>query len=77
MPKVRLVSTAEVAQRLGCDVRTVHRWAAEGRLPAFAKLPGARGALVFDEDDVSAMERELASTCRCRCHRPAERRAAS
>lgn len=55
MSAVTLVSTAEVAQRLGVDVRTVHRMVSEGTLTPAAKLPGKTGAYVFDPADIEAL----------------------
>ncbi len=50
------ITTAEAAQILGVSVRTVHRKADAGEIPHEMKLPGPRGAYVFDEATV----RELA-----------------
>lgn len=60
MPKTQheLVVTAEVAQRLGVDVRTVHRLVSAGRLTPAAKTPGIRGAYLFTPDEVDRVERE-------------------
>jgi len=59
MPKVALIPTAEVARRLGRDVRTVHRWVDAGRLTPVAKTPGIRGALLFNARDVDKLAEEL------------------
>lgn len=59
MPKVDLIPTAEVAQRLGRDVRTVHRWVEAGRLTPAVKTPGLRGALLFRPRDVDKLAAEL------------------
>lgn len=55
MPKNRqdLISTNEVAELIGKDPRTVQRMAASGDLPA-VKMPGKRGAFIFDRDAVLA-----------------------
>ncbi len=47
-----LVTSSEVASIFGCDVRTVHRWTAEGRLTAVTKLPGKTGAWLYDRADI-------------------------
>jgi excisionase family DNA binding protein len=49
-----LISTAEVARIYGCDVRTVHRLVAAGKLPIAIKAPGKRGAWLFRREDVFA-----------------------
>lgn len=46
MPKI---TTAETAKILGVSVRTVHRRADAGEIPHELKMPGPRGAYVFDE----------------------------
>ncbi|HEY7487578.1 MAG TPA: helix-turn-helix domain-containing protein [Streptosporangiaceae bacterium] len=53
------ISTAEVARRLGKDVRTVHRLVDAGRLTPVIKTPGLRGAYMFDPD---AVEKLIAET---------------
>lgn len=62
MPKakqkpIEFTTTAEVAELFGCDVRTVHRWTAEGRLVAIGKLPGKSGAYLYEP---SAIHKALA-----------------
>lgn len=49
------ILTAEAAKILGVSVRTVHRQAESGELPFEMKLPGPRGAYVFDEDAIRAL----------------------
>ncbi len=64
MPKPKLpelVPTAEVARRLGCDVRTVHRMVAAGRLSPVTKLPGRTGPYLFDAAEVSSLREAVAS----------------
>lgn len=53
MPKP-LLSTAEVAERLGVSISTVTRMAESGRLPYTLKMPGKTGALLFSTDAVDA-----------------------
>jgi Helix-turn-helix domain len=57
MPKRRpeLITTANVADRLGCDVRTVHRMVRTRRLTPVQKLPGRTGSYVFSPTDVDAL----------------------
>jgi excisionase family DNA binding protein len=53
-----LLTTRQVAERLGVDPRTVHRMADDGRLAYVAKLEGATGAYVFDPAVVDDAARE-------------------
>ena len=53
-----LLTTAEVAERLGVDVRTVHRMVAAGRLAPVQKLAGRTGAYVFSADAIEGVEAE-------------------
>jgi len=46
----RLITATEVAERLGVDVSTVHRWARAGEIPAFRLGRVVR----FDPDAVDA-----------------------
>jgi excisionase family DNA binding protein len=52
MPKI---TTAQAAKILGVSIRTVHRRADAGEIPHEMKLPGPRGAYVFDEDAIAAI----------------------
>ena len=47
-----LMTVGEVAARLGVSIRTVHRMAEDGRLRAATKLPGPKGAWLFERADV-------------------------
>jgi len=58
MPSPELISTSDVAERLGVDVRTVHRMVADGRLTPLVKAPGMRGAYMFDP---AVLDREIAA----------------
>lgn len=53
-PTVDLMTTAEVAERLGVSVSTVTRMAQSGRLTPAHKSPAKRGAYVFDRATVEA-----------------------
>lgn len=53
-----LLTTAEVARRLGVDVRTVHRMVAAGRVAPVQKLSGKTGAYVFSADVIESVETE-------------------
>jgi predicted site-specific integrase-resolvase len=54
-----LLTTAQVAEKLGKSVATVNRWAADGRLKPAAKAPGIRGAWLFDPADVVEAEKSI------------------
>ena len=56
----KMVSTIELAQRLGETPRTVQRKARSGEYPA-QKLPGAKGAYIFDPITVERLLEERAS----------------
>lgn len=58
LPMSQVVSTAETAQILHCSIRTVHRQAALGQLPTVGKLPTARGAYLFDRDEIERLAAE-------------------
>jgi predicted site-specific integrase-resolvase len=47
-----LMTTPEVAAIFGCDVRTIHRWTAEGRIQSVTKLPGKTGAWLYDRTHI-------------------------
>lgn len=52
-----LIPTKQVAELLGKDVRTVHRLANKGLLPAALKIGGKTGAWLFDVDVVEMYRR--------------------
>jgi DNA-binding transcriptional MerR regulator len=60
MSKLELLPTAEVAVRLGVDVRTVARWANAGRLTPAVEGRGQTGARFFHAEDVERLAAELA-----------------
>lgn len=49
-----LVTTAQAAVILGCTVRTVHRMVQRGALNPAVKVPGYKGAYLFDRAAVAA-----------------------
>lgn len=49
------LSAREIAQRLGCSVRTVRRWIAEGTLPS-VRIGGLRRVSVADLDRFLSVE---------------------
>lgn len=53
-PDIDLMTTAEVAERLGVSVSTVTRMAQAARLTPAYKSPAKRGAYVFDRAVVEA-----------------------
>lgn len=59
-----LITTAEVAVRMGVRSATVTRWHRDGLLVAAAQLPGRTGPLLFDPRDVeqAAARRRRART---------------
>lgn len=55
MPNDEHLTTAQVAEEFGVDVRTVHRWTADDadpRLDFLLKTPGKRGAYIFTREEV-------------------------
>lgn len=56
-----LMSSAEVAATLGCNVRTVTRMVPDGVLAPVQKMPGKTGAYLFDREAVEALAAERAS----------------
>jgi excisionase family DNA binding protein len=57
-----LITTAQVAELLRVDVRTVHRLTASGSLPHALKIPGQTGAYMFDREAVEKYRRERENT---------------
>lgn len=56
-----LISTAEAAEILRRDVRTIHRWVESGRLTPAYKAPGIRGVRLFNRSDIDTLAGELAA----------------
>lgn len=55
------LTTAEVASRLGVTPSAVSLMVKRGDLHPALKLPGKRGAFVFEEEAIAALELERAS----------------
>jgi len=53
-----LITAAETAKRLGVHRSTVIRLAATGDLPCALKMPGIRGAYLFDPGTVALWARQ-------------------
>lgn len=49
------IPTSEAAQLVGKSVKTFLRWKEAGRIDPVAKLPGLRGAYLFDRSEVEAL----------------------
>ena len=58
MPNGSLLTSPEVAARLGCSVRTVHRLVTSDQLIPAQKLPGPNGAFLFDPNVVEMFRRQ-------------------
>ena len=58
MINLDLLTTAEVAVLLGVSPREVARRVSTGSLEAMAKLPGVRGAYVFERAAIEALAGE-------------------
>lgn len=56
-----LLTTAQVASRLGKSVSQVNRLAEAGRIKTAVKLPGRNGARLFEPGDVLEFIDEVAS----------------
>ena len=61
MSKPRLMRTAEVADVLQVSTRTVARFVASGDLKPAMRLPGLRGAFLFDPRDVQRLAKRGAA----------------
>lgn len=51
-----LIGSAEACALLGIDRSTLSRWVKDGRLTPTTKLPGIRGAFIFDRADVLQLQ---------------------
>jgi excisionase family DNA binding protein len=57
-PDAQLLTTAELARLIQVDVRTVHRMVERGEIKPHIKVPGQRGAYLFQRDDAVALAAE-------------------
>ena len=55
------LTSAQVAERLGVSVKTVHRMVLAEDLRPAAKLPGRTGAYLFDPADIETLARRTAA----------------
>ena len=53
-----LIGSAEAAQILGVSTTTFNRRVLTGAVPAVRKLPGAKGAWVFDRAEIERLAAE-------------------
>lgn len=60
MPKIQnnLIGVAEASQITGLDKRTLHRKVERGELTPVSKLPGLRGAYIFNRSEIEKLARE-------------------
>lgn len=58
MPTPELIGTREASQRLGESIRQTIRRVESGKLAPAAKMPGLRGAYVFDAATIDALAAE-------------------
>lgn len=56
-----LLTSPQVALRLGKSIRTVHRLAESGALVPTQKLPGPNGAFLFRRTDVERLAKTQAA----------------
>jgi excisionase family DNA binding protein len=56
-----LLTSPQVALRLGCSTRTVHRLVTSNTLTPAHQLPGPNGAFLFDAADVEAYREQRAT----------------
>lgn len=57
-----LVGVSEASTLTGLDRRTLHRKVKRGELHAVSKLPGLRGALIFNRADITPLIPAVASS---------------
>lgn len=58
-PTVLMTSAEACAVLDNIDRSTLSRWVLTGRINAAQKLPGLRGAFLFDPEEVERVRREL------------------
>lgn len=58
-PTTPLLNSAEACEALGgIDRSTLSRWVASGKIQPFTKLPGVRGAYLFQPDEIERVKAE-------------------
>ena len=55
-----LLTTSEAAAALSVSPQTISRWVSIGRISPVRKLPGVRGAFLFDPTDIETLAKESA-----------------
>lgn len=55
------MTSAEACEQLGIDRSTLSRWVATSRITPAFKLPGLRGAFMFDTSEVERVRAEVAA----------------
>lgn len=59
-PTTHLLTSAEACEALGgIDRSTLSRWVALGKIRPYTKLPGVRGAYLFERTEVQRVKAEL------------------
>ena len=59
MPRTaHLLTSAQVAAEVGCNVKTITRKATRGLIPYTQKLDGLRGAYLFDPSVIETLKAE-------------------
>ena len=61
MARDDLIRSREAAEILHRDIRTVHRWVEDGRLPVAVRVPGYRGGYLFHRRAIEAFAATLDS----------------
>lgn len=56
------LTSAEVCETLNIDRSTLSRWVAAGLIEPSLKLPGIRGAFIFNRDEVERRRQEMAAS---------------
>ncbi|PYY34110.1 hypothetical protein DEJ16_12705 [Curtobacterium sp. MCJR17_055] len=62
MSTPELIGTREASERLGESIRQTIRRVEAGTLEPVAKMPGLRGAYVFNAEDIARLADDLAAT---------------
>jgi len=50
-----MITTAEAAEQLGIDVAKFHRLVSKHRIDPARQLPGLRGAMLWNPDDIATI----------------------